>query len=294
MSGVKRVILFAVILPATLGGCGLYVPEKDVFVDDTDHKPGLPSPEGTIENAIIGHIDCEIRKGLSEALQLPNAQWLKTWGAEVTLTIIADELSGFNPGASLVTPFENSIRTFPVGGNVVSPQSFSLGFGLSGTAHSTRQEVIAYTLSNSELLAEADKELKLRRELYCKKNGIMIDGDLKLAQFIYDKVSIEPSEVSIENPLWAPYNTFQATLNFVASYGGNVTPTWKLATFTANSSSTLLNASRTKTNTLMITFGKYVKATDTSPAHLSPAAENLNNAGLGGNSTAAQIQGTSH
>ncbi len=94
MPHVKRVLPIALILSATLGGCGLYVPEKDLLIDD-NIVPKYPSPQGELEQTIVAHIKCEIRKGVYLAMSLPNVdKWLGTWGATVSLKVVVDEQSG--------------------------------------------------------------------------------------------------------------------------------------------------------------------------------------------------------
>jgi hypothetical protein len=319
------------ILAASLGGCGLIVPEKHIFPSNGD-QPGLPS---NWENMVVSYIHCELRKGIYEAsTEFQNAAWFVSdtipdqtkqgrqrpdpvtpksdqtkkgkkgqpyygWGVSVTLAITVDELSGLNPGVSLNTPLENSVRAFPAGGNVVVPQSFSFGLGLSGSAHATRSETIQYTLENKDLLKEAQNRINNGYTLDCgNNNGITIDSDLKIAQFIRDKLFIEPSEVSsggFASTAWPPYDTFQEQLTFVVSFGGSITPTWKFARIAVDPTSTLLSATRTNTNTLTITFGPIQSpATPTSAAVLSQAAQAQRASGILSNQTASAIGGQTH
>jgi hypothetical protein len=292
---VKRVLALAMILPVTLGGCGLYVPQKNLGVDDTIPvgKDPTPTPEAYLENKIVSHINCELASGLWKARHIPNTEWLKDWGAQITLAITAQETSSLNPGVSFINPFENSIRTFPRGGNVTTPQSFTFGIGASGSANATRTETIAYTLSNKVLLAEADTYSKSDPELPCDRyqDGTMVQSDLKIAEFIYDKASLAvPGELTTGNREWPLLDTFQDQLTFVASFSGNATPVWKFATISANNVTPLANAGRISTNLVTITLGQYIAATKTTPAKLSTAAQNLNGAGVGAGAIGTQNQ----
>jgi hypothetical protein len=129
-----------------------------IFSDDS-HAVGDPSPQGALQQAIVEHIKCEIRQGIYYALTLPNVQWLGSWGTKVTLKITADEMGALTPNVSLITP-----------------PHFTLGLGLSGTAHATRTETIEFTLANEELVTEAKDYLKTENNLSCDKlqNGILI------------------------------------------------------------------------------------------------------------------------
>lgn len=284
---VGRAFALAAIMLCVLAGCGLFTPEKDLFVNDLDHKPGLPSPEGDFENLVVSHIDCELEKGLFEAHVLPNSAWLENWGVEVTLAITADELNQLNPSASFIQPI----------GTAASMQSFTFGLGANGSAHSTRLETIAYTLSTAKLLKNAQQRAARNHGVVScatDQNGVMIQSDLKINQFIYDKVSIEPEELSsAKNPYWPPLNTFQDVITFVIAFGGNVNPVWKFTRVSVDPNSTLASFTRTKTNTLTITFGPYSPPSAKGPATLSASAENLHTAAVFGSATASSINGQS-
>jgi hypothetical protein len=296
MPNVKGVFSFALIQVA-LGGCGLFVPEKNPLSDD-NAVPPQPSPQGMFEHNIVAHVRCEIRNGIWKALQLPNVGWLASYGATVTLKMSEEDQSALNPGISLMRPFENVIKTFPVGGSVVSPQSFSLGLGLSGTAHATRVETIQFTYSNKDLLVEAAEDVKAGiTSCEGHQKGVMIESDLKIGQFIYDKAVIAgaAAEATTESPTTPPYSTFQDELTFVASYGGSVTPTWKFARITVDPNSPLLNALRANTNYLLITLGPVATpAKGKFQAQLTSDTQTVHNAALFGSSTASSIQSLTH
>lgn len=124
MSNAKHVRPFALISLIILGGCGLLTPEKYPFVEDTIYPDDGNSQYGILENAIIGHVQCEISKGIWEVWKsnLKHKKWLYTtdWGSSATITLTFEDQSGLNPGVSLTTPLENSVKAFPVGGNVTS------------------------------------------------------------------------------------------------------------------------------------------------------------------------------
>jgi hypothetical protein len=85
----------------------------------------------------------------------------------------------------------------------------------------------------------------------------MIDGDLKIRQFINDKAMIARlgTAASYTPWQWPIYNTFTENLTFVAIFGGNITPTWRLWNITAANANPLLTAQATYTNTLIVTEG---------------------------------------
>jgi hypothetical protein len=333
--GVMRrnlVILCVSVLPLALVGCGLYVPEKNALAPDTIDSNKYSSG-GKYEIAMVRHISCEIAVGLRKAyndvlapeqpkpsapVELVKLPWLKSWGTAITLAITAEDQSGLSPGLSLATPFANKVFTFPTGGPVVSSQSFSLGIGGSATANATRAETIQFTLSNAGLIYFTGNTPEGHEvDDICKtfQNGVMIDSDLKIWEFIYDKAVIaansdaapyvpitktelqpslgedgkpildakgkpETKLVTVQtgkfakHPDWPLYNTFTENITFTTTFGGNVTPTWKLARVSADSSGTLLSATRTNTNQLTITMGPIqTQQTATSQLQLQQGAQ---------------------
>lgn len=285
----SALLLFAAI---ELAGCGLFTPEKNPLVND-DVDPPQPSPEGIFEQGVVTHIRCEIRMGLWKAIQLPNVHWLETYGTTVTIKLTFEDQSGLTPGVSLMTPLENSVHPFPVGGNVTSPQSFTLGMGGSGTANATRVETITFTLANKELLQEAKEDVRNGHETCAYQHGVAVQSDLKIGQFIYDKAVIAgaAAEATTKSVTTPPYSQFQEELTFVASLGGNITPMWKFARVSANSTSPLLTATRTNTDYLEITLGPIATpAKGNSQPQLTEDAKALHNAALYGSATAQSNQ----
>lgn len=275
-------IISALLLLGIVGGCGIYVPQKDPFRDDEPVAPGELSRQGKVESNIIANIRCEIRNGVYRALQLNTVPWLETWGATVTLKLIWDEMSGLNPGLSVLSPLPNA-------------ETFTLGLGASGSAHATRVETITFNLSNAELLADRRKIVQSGVLPTCDvfQNGIMIRSDLRIDQFIYDKASITPAGEATTRSITDPqFTVFQEQITFVASYGGSVTPTWKLTRLAVNPSSTFASASRTVTGDILITLGPLAKGAGGKTQLASPAREQHNSA-FGGGATATSIQSQS-
>ena len=232
-------IVVACALAVALSGCGLFAPEKNLFSNDYDHAPGQASPQGKYEYNIVRHIQCEIRVGVWRASQLPNSGWLKQYGGLATLKLIVEDQGSLSPNASFLTPFGLA-------------GAFTLGIGASGSANATRTETMAFTYSDGELYRDAVKDAKIGPE-NCDKlqQGVQIDSDLKITQFIYDKVVA----AGADGPQIKNFSQLQFEINFVASLSGNLTPTWKFTRTTVNGSGSLLSATRTNTNDLIVTLG---------------------------------------
>jgi predicted small lipoprotein YifL len=344
MSSARHAALLAL---SVLAGCGLYVPDKDPFSDDTPNQTTLQSSQGAYENEIVLHVTCEIEHALYDAQTNLKIPWLETWGTTVTLTITAQEQGGVNPGVTLIQPLENSVRTFPTGGPVNSPQSISLGAGVSGSANSTRTETIQFTNVNRDLMAYA-KKYPSSCDDHRVGLHVMINGDLKIRQFIYDKLLVakfgnansvlhqyDEKGDYCDNDIcydkydklighcdghgiivdshgkpvggstgekclkrvrdssgWPLYDTFTEEITFVASVGGNITPTWKFATSVFNPNPNFISAQRVYTNDLIITIGPMQAwPAPNEPAKLDNTAQNQHNARVNANAIATATQG---
>jgi hypothetical protein len=273
----------------TLAACGTYTPDKHPFVSDEPTEANPLTTEGEYETGIVNHIACEIGLGLLEVKDL-NLPWLiERWGTTVTQTVTVEDQTGVSPGVSAITPLRNVVFPFSTGGNVVSPQSFSASFGVTASANALRTETIQYTFRNKDILRY------FKPSCVRKIKGAMIDGDLKIRQFIYDKAQIASSK-NFPGAQGAPFNTWTEEITFVAAYGGTFTPTWKLARITANTSSNLLVGERTNTNDLIITLGplKYDHLPLDGPIVLADSAMTQHQARVQAAAIAVSITGQSH
>jgi hypothetical protein len=281
----KRVY-FLMALSSTLGGCGFFTPEMQTFWEQK-------GDEKAFENVIVNNVKCELRNGVYEAEQKLKTTseypgndigWLEQQGATVTLKLAVDQKSALNPGISY-------------GGAL-----FSAGVGTSNSADATRTEIVAFTYSFHDLMHERGVEKFFG--IPCKdENGVFIQSDLKIRDFIVNKVFLAkvPGSVVIEDVPGAkpkkisdPFSTFSDQITFVVAYGVNGTPTWKFTRITVNPSSPLLSTSEQRTQDLTITVGKTTPATKSSPAQPSIEALNLHEAALIGQAVATAIQSQAH
>ena len=134
-------------------GCGTYVPGLQEFYDPQDTQ--------TMVDAIVSDVQCEVQSAVqffilddedaaqaARALgkdQNPRLVWLKSWAAQITLTLTVDEKSSLNPAVSLNKVLPNATTAFP-NGTVTTPQSFSLGVGATGSADATRKETLSWLI----------------------------------------------------------------------------------------------------------------------------------------------------
>jgi hypothetical protein len=294
----------ALVIPVAVAACGLYTPDKDPFTSNApvgpDHKF---SRQGSYESGLVDHVTCEISLGLAETVkQWPHIPRLgKDWGTAVTLSMTVEDQTGLSPGITFTQPLPNVVFPFSTGGNVTSAQSTSQSIGGTASVNALRTEIIQYTFKNSDAIKYSN----------CGNtgSGVLIDGDLKIREFIFDKAQI----AAAGNGLWVPgktlpYNAWTEEITFVASYGGSATPTWHLARVSANASSNLIVAQRTNTNDLILTLGPLDPCTYKMPApegcpkgapanpplSLTTAAMNQHNARVAANAIAVSITGQTH
>ncbi len=255
-------LLCAAAIALFVGGCGAYVPKMQEW-----HEP--PETQKITENRIINHIKCELHKGVDDAIRKyygagqrsgNKADWIKHWLATVTLKLTVDEKGSANPGLSRVRTLSDT-------------RSFTLGAGGNASSEATRIETISFTYPL--------RELRSARPVVnpCEKAGeLLIEGDLKIGQFLDKKIFLS----TVPGTIIGPYRAFSYEVTFVVVYGSSVTPTWKLVEFKANPDSPFLNATRTRTHEVTITIAP--------PGDAAAEAAAIHNAALIGQAAAAAIR----
>jgi hypothetical protein len=264
----------------SLSGCGLFVPEMQEF-------PNSKDSEKFDENMVVNQIKCELHKGVQDTLNDPlfssaapvpgnSINWLRTWGAKVTLELTVDEKGSLNPGISLVEPF-----------SAPSKGLFSLGIGVGGSADATRKETIGFQYAFADLLAEGDINGPCANE-----KGILIHSDLKIGDFIKNKAFV----ARVPGTIVSPYTAFNYEATFLVSYGGSATPSWQFVRLTVNPNGPFASASRSRTQHVIITLGQTEPSTPATPttlaapARVSREVEAVHDAAIIGYSVATAIQ----
>jgi hypothetical protein len=268
-------------IAASLAGCGMFVPQKDPLHENDVDQQGR-SRQGKIESNIIANIRCEVSKGLYKAVATGEVPWLAEWGTAISLNLTWEDQSSINP---------NIIYTSPFG--IAGANTFSLGAGVNGSAHATRNEAITFTLDNQILLQEAILQSRTQSGLNCRalESGATVESDLRIDEFIYDKATIAGGhEARTRKKQYPQFSTFQETLTFVLSLGGNVTPSWKFIRLSVNPSGPFVNATRTNTSQVIITLGPIVKPQGPAgPVALALEAQVQHQAAVLGTATATAI-----
>ncbi len=271
-----KILAICIVSNFWLSGCGLSVPEISPLHADTYDKNGVSS-QGNYEKEIFAHIACDLSIGMYQAQKRFKLPWVPEWGTAITLLISAQDQGGVSAGVAFRDPLRNFSQAHAKGGTVTIPQIFSVGLGASVATTVTRAETVQVTWRNIDLITYGHAILRDLREgeQPCKNDGLQIDGELKLSQFIYKKIQLaatgELNPAIIEKPninTWPLYNALSEELIFLSSFGGNLTPALSLARITANTNSSFFAAQRTYTNDLILTVGSWRD----SPAQLSQPA----------------------
>lgn len=274
--------ILALLAAIPLGGClGLGVPNMEEF-----YEPA--GDERFLENIILNHVKCEMRRGLhlidqDELLYGHQVGWLKGYGAKVTLKITADEKSSLNPTLTVTDILPNAVKRFPVNGNVTAGQSYVTGLGGSVSANVTRSESAGFTYDFPSLL----RDTRLV-ETCPNSDGLQINSDLKIADFMRNKVFLaRVPGTTYPSGSGSPFNVFSYEATFISAYSGSVTPTWKFIRIGA-SGTPFFNAARTKTHYLTLTLGP-VATRRGQPPLLLPTAQEVHSINLIGQSVANAI-----
>jgi hypothetical protein len=270
----KMIPVYLACIMFPLGGCGLVVPKPHEFYE-------AKSNDTDFVNVVFNNVKCELHGAIQEIVNAPGAsgspraQMIKSWGAKAELKFTTDELESFDPGAMFKPP-----------------PPFSLGLGLAASAHSTRTEDVAATYALQNLLSE-------RAVGACpNENGILIQSDLDIKGFLFKYVSISAIPGTLPTGKDTPFDTLTYTVNFVASFDANATPTWTFKHVTVNPSGKLFDASRTKTSNLIVTFSPIVKTATTAsaqaPVRLDDQGLLAHSAAVIGQAVAVSTQSLTH
>jgi hypothetical protein len=264
-----RHVLFAIAITNSLTGCGLFVPDAHQFYE-------AKSNDIDFVNVIFANIKCELHKGAQDVVAPggsppnPMVQWLRKWGAKVDLQFTTEEESSLNPGAAFNPP-----------------PPFSWAIDLGGSAKATRNEDIAFTYAFADLLA-------LPRVQNCvNENGIQIQSDLRIGDWIFKQVTLATIPGTFPGIGMSAIDTSSYTITFVASYSTDATATWTFKHVTVNSKK-LLSLSRSKTSTLTLTLSPVEKTKDETPARLDYQGLAAHNAQVLGQAVGSANQALQH
>lgn len=259
-----------------LSGCGTVVPDIQEFW-------GTPNDASEKVEQISSQVVCELRRAVQKVLwedkhrnvvvsadplapqpHFQHLDWFEhTWGVQVTLNLNIAENSGVSPGISFVKNFN-------------SAESFTAGLGASLTSTATRTDKLNMFFT-VEGLAKGYKPVNLPCIDRQQANAtLFLESDLKLYDWLHAALLPNFTNIVAYQSSTSSANVIQHEVKFEIVSNGNVTPSWKLVTLTANTSGTFLSAGRDRTQDLTITFGPLAQYNIvSSKSHSHMTAHNL-------------------
>lgn len=233
------------------------------------------------EDSVEDYRQAEIAAGRKPPPAPMSAAWLNDWGSKVSLKIQVEETTSFAPSLAITENFSNHISNFS-NGAVTFGRSFSLPLSINGSAKATRTETMSFYFTFADLKTAAEDQWKaevgLSGGVYDKttrrqkraeflsracpaSNGVLLEGDLKIEDFIRTKVMTgSVPGVIIRADGAPPFDAFGYEISFVITRGAGASPSWKLYPLSVNPAGSLLAGSRVKTDSMILTLGKVENA----------------------------------
>ena len=256
-------------------GCGLSVAQLPEVWDASD-----PDATAHMEMQIKTAIFCELRKGAITARRVNSSQYyygkenvtsaddlpFPELGAQVTLTLTADEKTSLTPSVSLKDP----IAPKAVFGQNVA-QSFTMGFGGTLSSQNVQYDKFNFYYTARDLIRGAGPNdicgspptallgPKSASSPFVNGTNLGIEEWLPGAVAVTDfQRSSRAKKTGEGGPLGSGGSFASDSITydnkFVIVSDGNVTPTWNLVRIGTGSSS-LFDLNRTRTHELLITVG---------------------------------------
>jgi hypothetical protein len=244
---------FALAAALAVTGCGTRVPEIRDFPNNQNE-----AQNDALVHAIIVSIHCELEDAVTDVINERDFnkksaeaydKFLKTWGAQVALTLRLDEQTSVSPSGLFGLPHA----------------AFSLVGGPSGTADATRVDIINFQYKVSELYLG---DRKCERDTVAPTDSLLIQSDLKLREWL-DVMFLAVATgqiVALNNK-----NVLSHQVTFDVTTSADITPAWKLANGAINQRGLFLKVSRDRKHDLLVTFGPLDKTN--SGSFLVPIAE---------------------
>jgi hypothetical protein len=275
------------------------------YPGDPNSNPPTPPVSATaqIEFEIKKQVYCELKEAVYAASHYPITEsdtlsGKKTikysslippgWSAQIALSLQVDESTALNPGVTFNQVLQNATTVFGVQNVITTPQSFSLGLGGTVSSTATRidkfnpeysVEFLAKTPVTSDYICDRTKpENDPFRHIHwnpASSSPFLIESDLGIKTWLLGAMFVnaiipsdKPAKGGGSSGSAPKTDSVSYEIKFVIVSNGNITPTWKLVRFSANTGSLpLLAAGRTRTHDLIITLG--VASQQTNNAHLA-------------------------
>lgn len=246
--------LMLVMAGSQLGGCGTHVPELEEVWESVDVK-------GDMEFRIKKHIFCEMRDALREVRRnirvngqaaIPN-----DYGVQMQINLTVDEVNGFNPSVGYQDIMHNGL-----GNGITVPQSFSVNATATVSADATRTDTIYSYYNVGKVAADNVNTWCSDPKLHNREgSSLLLQSNLGIADYLKEAVKgadllASSAPASGGAGKTAKYDVYSYDMKFVVVTSGGISPVWKLVSVNAGAGNLpLLNAGRTRTHELILTFG---------------------------------------
>ena len=244
------------------------------------------------------------------------------WQAQVSLSLQVDEVSSLSPGVTFTQILPNATQVLGPGNSFTTAQSTSLSAG--GTLSSTATRIDKFDPYYSVATLMDKKRGSVCQKggdpwdfpdfKPASSSPFILESDLGIRDWLLGAMMVDNMLLSVGSPPQAlggggskdagsqagskskggkakvnpdiTIDTVTYEIKFIIVSSGNITPTWKLIKFSANTAGTFFGAGRTRTHDLIITLGP-----PTAAASQTHFASQLGNAVSNGNHTATPGSG---
>lgn len=227
----------ALVAALSLTGCGTYVPQQQEAWEG-------PDLSGDMAVRIKQQIFCELVRAIkftNDNLKIDGGKYPSvpsSYGVQMQIALTVEETSALNGGVILNQVIRDGT------------------LGLGGTASSTATRTdTSYSFYNVGRIASKNSN-KWCDNLQHTGSSLLF-SDLGIAAFLIKNIRAQ-AELHSSEPVKSDglkLDVLSYDVKFVVVSNGNVTPSWKLVSLSANEGAPFLAAGRTRTHNLTLTFG---------------------------------------
>jgi hypothetical protein len=216
-------------IAATVGGCGLYVPDLQDF--------GPRDAQIVMVQGIVKNVDCELRDAFFSLYSMNNYHtFMDHWGISVLLDLDITEKSTVSPSATWLPPPGNFL-------------TFTLAGGISGSSQAQRIDKLHSFFTVQEVVNAGP----------CRERPsgpMLMENDLKLADWLFDVDTVQRTRQANFNRKGLPDDgVISHEVSFEVDTSANVTPGFKLTRVNVNDNGDFFTTSRNRVHDLQIVLG---------------------------------------
>jgi hypothetical protein len=214
-----------------------------------------------MEFSIKKHIFCEMIAALREVRHNITVNGRPSipdeYGVQMQVNLTVDEISAINPSVGYQNILPNAIRNM-----VTVPESFSVNATGTVSSDATRTDTSYSYYNIGNITAPGANSWCNDPTLHnTEGSSLLLKSDLGIANYLNQAVKgadVLSSSVMASGGAGktAKYDVYSYDVKFIVISSGGVNPVWKLVNMNAgNGNLPLVNAGRTRTHELILTFG---------------------------------------